>query len=111
MGDGKDRQEVDIGFPLNVGGGWMHVLQIADKKNKKMYVYYNFKKVYEADMFDKFAELDLDTDMDFNVGNDGLGTFSNERYDMQLCMDDFIVFGDALGEDEIANLRKYYGLN
>ncbi len=111
MGKGDGRQEVDIGFPLTVGGGWMHVIQIADKKNKKLYVYYNFKKVYEADMFDEYAELDLDTGMDFNVGNDGLGTFSNERYDMQLCMDDFIVFGDALTDKDVESLKKYYNID
>lgn len=111
IGTGDDRQEVDIGYPLNVGGGWMHVLHVADKENKKIKVYYNFKKVYEADMFDKFAELDIDTDMDYNVGNDGLGTFSNERYDMQLCIDDFIVFGDALTDEDIAKLSEYYEMN
>ncbi len=111
MADGNSRQETDVGFPLDVGGGWIHLIEVADRKNKKMYTYINFKKAYEGDMFDKFAELDVDTDMDFNVGNDGLGTFTNEKYDMQLCMDDFIVFGDALTEEDVSKLREYYGLN
>jgi len=111
MGFGGGRQETDVGFPLDVGGGWIHVIHVADRENKKLYTYFNFKKVFEGDMFDHIAELDLDTDMDYNVGNDGLGTFSNEKYDMRLCMDDFIVFCDALTDQDVSKLAEYYGIN
>ncbi len=108
LGYGGGKGEVDVGFPLDVGGGWLHVIEVADREKKKMYTYFNFKKVYEADMSDRVAALDVDNGNDFNVGNDGLGTFANERYDMELSMDDFIVFGDALKENEIAKLEEYY---
>ncbi len=110
MGYGDGRQETDAGFPLTVGGGWIHVIMVADRENKKMNTYFNFKKVYSADMFDRIADLDIDNGMDFNVGNDGLGTFSNEKYEMQLQMDDLIVFGTALTEEDISGLKAYYSL-
>ena len=62
-------------------------------------------------MSDYMASVEVDNGTDFNVGNDGLGTFNNEKYDIQLQMDDFIVYNGALTEEDIANLRDYYGLN
>lgn len=111
MSDGKHKGETDAGFPLTVGGGWIHVTMVADRENKMMCTYYNFKKVYEGDMSEYIAEIDVDNGTEFNVGNDGLGTFNNEKYDIQLQMDDFIVYNGALTEDDIAKLRDYYGLN
>ena len=44
------------------------------------------------------------------VGNDGLGTFSNEKYDLLLNMDDFIFYGDALTDEDVAKLAEYYDM-
>ena len=68
----------------------------------------NFKKIYEADIPESFGEYD--TEFPFNIGNDGLGTFSNDRYHQDICIDDFVVFGDALTSDEVTELGKYYGI-
>ena len=46
--------------------------------------------------------------MPFTIGNDGLGTFSNEKYELLLNMDDFIFFGDALSQEDVSKLAEYY---
>lgn len=105
----KRRYEIMAGFPLEIGKGWIHVLQCVDKKDRTVKVYMNFKEAYHGDMPDFLGE-DYDTDMPFNIGNDGLGTFSNDRYDMRIPIDDFIIFGDALTKDEVEKLGQYYGM-
>ncbi len=109
LADGNTRFEIITGFPLEIGSGWIHILQVVDKENKKVRIYMNFKEVYEADIFENLED-DIDTDFPFNVGNDGLGTFSNDRYHQDIYIDDFVIFGDVLNENEIKKLLEYYDI-
>ena len=109
LADGDCRFEEMIGFPLEVGKGWINIIHTVDKVNRKMKTYINFKEVFESDIYERLQE-DIDTEFPFNIGNDGLGTFSNDRYDQRIPLDDFIIFGDALTSAEINKLAEYYGI-
>ncbi len=109
MSDGKTRYEIMAGFPLEIGNGWIHILQTVDRKNNKVKVYMNFKEAFESEIYGNLG-TDIDTELQFNIGNDGLGTFSNEKYDQRICIDDFIIFGDALSEDDVKKFAEYYGI-
>lgn len=110
ISDGKNSQEVTVGFPLEIGGGWLHVMHAVDKENRKIRVFFNFREVYAADLFENLVEA-ADTGLEFNIGNDALGTFSSERYDMTFPMDDFIIFNGALTSDDAEKIAEYYGMN
>ena len=68
-----------------------------------------FKRSFTTEIEDKYLKAG-DTDLPFNIGNDGLGTFSNEKYDLLLNMDDFIFYGDALTDEDVAKLAEYYDM-
>ena len=109
LADGNTRFEITTGFPLDIGSGWIHILQVVDKENKKVRIYMNFKEVYVADIYESLED-DIDTEFPFNIGNDGLGTFSNDRYHQNIYIDDLMIFGDALIDSEIEKLSEYYNI-
>ena len=108
LGIPGDQEEYQGGFPLDVDdNGWIHIAVVVNKETKMYELYYNFKLSYTAKIEDEFLPAG-DTDLPFTIGNDGLGTFSNEKYDLIINMDDFIFFGDALTSDDVAKLAEYY---
>ena len=109
ISNGEHRGEIIVGFPLDIADGWINVTCAVDKENRKITVYYNFKKVYQHPLHECLVAAG-DTDLLFNVGNDGLGTFSNEVYKLSMEIDDFIIFGDALSENDVNKLSEYYGI-
>ena len=50
----------------------------------------------------------MDTDYPFTVGNDGPGTYNNEKYDLIFNMDDLFIFNKAFGTQDMEALRRYY---
>ncbi len=109
ISDGRNAQEITVGFPLTTNEGWLHVMVSVDMENKKVGIFMNFKKVYEADLFDNLVGAG-DTGLEFNIGNDAIGDFTNGRYELEMRMDDFILFDGAFGEDDAARLGEYYGM-
>ena len=110
LGLGGDQEEYQGGFPLDVADkSWIHITVVVDKDKKQFVIYYNFKRSFTTEIEDKYLEAG-DTDLPFNIGNDGLGTFSNEKYDLLLNMDDFIFYGDALTDEDVAKLAEYYDM-
>ncbi len=108
LGVPGDQEEYEGGFPLDVDdNGWIHIAVAINKETKKYELYYNFKHSYTADIADDFLAAG-DTDLPFTIGNDGLGTFSNEKYELLLNMDDFIFFGDAINQEDVSKLAEYY---
>ena len=109
ISDGKNAQEITVGFPLAVNEGWLHVMVSVDKENKKVGIFMNFKKVYEADLFDNLVDAG-DTGLPFNIGDDAIGDFTNGRYELEMRMDDFLLIDGAFSEEDAAKLAQYYGM-
>ncbi len=108
LGLGGEQEEYQGGFPLDVAdNSWIHIAVVVNKETKKYELYHNFKFTYTSDIEDKYLVAG-DTDLPFTIGNDGLGTFSNEKYELLLNMDDFIFFGDALSQEDVSKLAEYY---
>lgn len=111
LGLGGDQRELQGGFPLDIDdNGWIHIAVSVSKKTGKYNLYYNFKLSYSADIEEEYLAAG-DTDLPFTIGNDGLGTFSNEKYDLIINMDDFLFFSDALTDDDVSKLAEYYEYN
>ena len=109
LADGHDRQEINVGFPEDVGEGWVHFLHVLDREKREIRIYANFREVYRADLFESLVGVG-DTGLPFCIGNDARGDFSCDRYHLLLTMDDFIMFGDALTDKDTETLAAYYGM-
>ena len=103
--NGGERQELMIAFPEDVSDGWIHAIIVVDRQNRELRQYYNFKLAGRVPM-----EPDVDFCMDnmpFTVGDDPTGEYA-KFYNLLINMDDFLVFGDALAEEDVSKLADYY---
>ena len=103
--DGHSRQEVMIAFPDEVSDGWIHSLVTVDRQKAEICQYYNFKLAGKVSM-DPAVNACMDH-MTFTVGDDPTGEYA-KFYNLLMNMDDFLVFGDALTEADVAKLAEYY---
>ncbi len=100
-------EEYIVPFPEDITEGWIHTTAVLDKEKKEYRCYYNFKHHLTVKVDDELI-FDLDA-MPFCLGDDGLGEYNSKVNKSLLCLDDFILFGEALNEDDINALKKYYG--
>ena len=108
IGIGGDQEEYMAGLPQDISDdGWVHVTAVVDKEAAQYRLYYNFREVIALAIDECYLDVG-DTDLPFTVGNDGLGTFSNEKYDLIVNMDDFLVIDGAMTADEVRRLGEYY---
>ena len=108
IGIGGDQEDYMAGLPQDISDdGWVHVTAVVDKEAAQYRLYYNFREVIALAIDECYLDVG-DTDLPFTVGNDGLGTFSNEKYDLIVNMDDFLVIDGAMTADEVRHLGEYY---
>lgn len=108
IGTGDSHLEIITAFPEDVGDGWMHIMVTVDREKNELRFYHNFKLANTIAIEEKFR-VSCDNDNNpFTIGNDGTGTYNNEKYDLIFNMDDLFIFDSALTDDEIENLKKYY---
>lgn len=108
IGDGDDQEEYMAALPADTDeNGWVHVISVADKDTMTYRLYYNFKPVFSLAIPEKYRYIG-DTEKPFTVGNDGTGTFSNEKYDLIVNMDDFFLIDGVMTEDDARRLAAYY---
>lgn len=100
-----DALELNVGFPEDISDGWLHAIVTIDRTNSEIRFYYNFKLAFRT-----FIEPEFNCCVDnqpFTVGDDTTGEFA-AKYGLIINLDDFIVFGDALSEEDVAKLAEYY---
>ena len=102
---GAGAQEIQAAFPESVSDGWIHVLLIVDREKGRIRICYNFKQIMDVKL-DDWVNATMDN-LPFTIGDDPLQT-NNKQHNMLLNMDDFLVFGDALTEEDVAKLAQYY---
>ncbi len=107
IADGNDNcEEYIVPFPEEINEGWIHTLAVIDKEKKEYRCYYNFKHHMTIPIDDELI-CDLDA-LSFTVGDDGIGEYNSKVNKSLICMDDFILFGEALTKQDIENLKEYY---
>ena len=102
---GAGAQEIQAAFPESVSEGWIHVLLVVDRKKERIRIHYNFKQVIDTKL-DAPVNACMDN-LPFTIGDDPLQQ-NNKPYNLLLNMDDFLVFGDALTEEDVSKLADYY---
>lgn len=99
-----NRMDPAAGLPFDYQKGWMHVILVVDRKANKVCIYYDFNLDVESDISAELRNISFDA-LDMNIGQDGTGHY-NAKLAAQL--DEMIITADALGDADIAKLKKYY---
>ena len=108
IGIDGDQEEYMAALPADTDNdGWVHVISVVDKEAMVYRLYYNFKPVLTLDIPDEYRHVG-DTAMPFTVGNDGTGAFSNEKYDLIVNLDDFLLIDGVMTENDACRLAEYY---
>ena len=108
IGIGDDQEEYMAALPQDTADdGWVHVISVVDKETMTYRLYYNFRPVLTLDIPPEYRDVG-DTEMPFTVGNDGTGAFSNEKYDLIVNLDDFLLIDGVMTEDDARRLADYY---
>jgi len=108
IGTGDDQEEYMAALPADTDDdGWVHVISIVDKETMTYRLYYNFKPVFDLAIPEKYRNVG-DTEMPFTVGNDGTGAFSNEKYDLIVNLDDFLLIDGVVTDEDAKRLAAYY---
>ncbi len=107
MSNGNDHIDTVVPFPEEMDGGWMHYAVAFDREYNEVRFYNNFKLRHKITIPDDFY-CSYDTEYPFVVGNDGKGTYNNVSHDFIFRLDDIIVLGEAVNDEKIESLRKYY---
>ena len=107
ISNGNDHLDTVIPFPEGMDGGWMHYAVAFDKEYNEIRFYNNFKLRHKITIPEEY-KISYDTEYPFTVGNDGKGVYNNVSHDFIFRLDDIIVTGEALNDEKIELLRKYY---
>ncbi|MBE6732141.1 MAG: hypothetical protein E7564_10675 [Ruminococcaceae bacterium] len=110
IGNGESQLEIITPFPEDVADGWIHVAVSVDREKNQLRFYHNFKLANVRTLEEKFR-INLDTQFPFTIGNDGPGTYNNEKYDLIFNMDDLLIFSEAFENTDIEKLKNYYNFN
>ena len=111
IGIDGDQEEYMAALPADTDNdGWVHVISVVDKEAMVYRLYYNFKPVLTLDIPDEYRHVG-DTAMPFTVGNDGTGAFSNEKYDLIVNLDDFLLIDGVMTEEDARRLAAYYNFS
>ena len=105
VGDGnKGRMDFTRILPANYAEGWMHVILVVDRPNRKVRLYYDFIDGDELDIPATLAGISFDS-LAFNIGQDGTGVL---EYSLPAQIDELILTGDVLTDQDIAALQNHY---
>lgn len=105
VGNGnKGRMDFTRMLPSNYNKGWMHVIMVVDRENRKIRLWYDFINGDEADIPDAVAGITFDS-LSFNIGQDGTGSL---EYKLPAQIDELIFTADVLTDEDIAALKAYY---
>lgn len=105
VGDGNEgRMDFTRILPDNYKDGWMHVILVVDRANRKVRLYYDFIDGDERDIPDALASISFDS-LNFNIGQDGTGNLS---YSLPAQIDELILTADVLTTQDVAALQNHY---
>ena len=105
VGNGSDgRMDFTRMLPANYNEGWMHVIMVVDRANRKVRLYYDFIDGDEKEIPDALANISFDS-LYFNIGQDGTG---NLAYSLPAQIDELILTADVLTDQDVAALRNHY---
>ena len=84
--------------------GWVHAI-LSSTETKTRFVLLRFEKFSEAEIKPELANASFDGLENFNIGQDGTGNYGSP---LTAVLDDFILYGAAISDDEVAALADYY---
>lgn len=91
--------------PKEIIGRWTHICVAVDQKRRTLIFWKDFKEVFRWN-YEKEREFPLEGGTLYIGGEPGL---ESGKY-LPAVLDDVCVLGKPIGQEEIQNLRAYYGI-
>ena len=103
--DGDKKTEKTIPLPLDYRDGWVHITVVVDKEAEEVRFAYDFGEFVTVKMTDGTENVSYDTELCFNIGQDGTGTYPDS---LSCVLDEFTIYDRALTKEDMQLLEKYY---
>ena len=103
IGQGHSNQQIECSLPETTPSGWNNLTVVYNKDTKEISCYINFDLAQTAKYSKRFETVDFVNSSDFIFGSDTM-----ECNDINIMLDEFVVFNTALTAEDIANLAAYY---
>ena len=98
------RMDSEAMLPLDYDKGWVHVTLAVDRKKDIVKIYYDFKEEIQCSIPSALSDVPFDA-LELNIGQDGTARYP---YSLPAQLDEFIIIGDLLTEEDIAAMKEYY---
>ena len=106
LGNNDDDFGLITPFPDDHKEGWLHCVTAVDKVKGEIRVYYDFKRIRSFPLpAGFFGSADA---FPFVVGNDVGRRNNTEIFPNLFRMDDLLLFGTALTDEDVERLEKFY---
>ena len=106
LGNNEDDFGLITPFPDDHKEGWLHTVAAVDKENKEIRIYYDFKRIRSFPLpAGFFGSADA---FPFVVGNDVGRKNNTEIFPNIFRMDDLLIFGSALTDEDVGRLEAFY---
>ena len=107
ISNGSDHIDTVVPFPEGMEKGWLHYAAAFDREAGEVRFYNNFILRHKITIPEDFY-VSYDTDYPFVIGNDGKGVYNNVSHDFIFRIDDVIITGEAMNDEAVLSLKKYY---
>jgi hypothetical protein len=108
IANGSDRSLTDPTLPADYRNGWVYVVVVYDRENSEIRVSYDFGEFKSYAIKDALSDVSANGCAGvINIGQDGTGSYN---YPLIATIDEFMLFGDALDNDDIKALSEYFGI-
>lgn len=108
MGDGSSRMDKEIALPHDYQTGWMHLVLVFDRAAGQVRVSVDFGSFVTIAIPTSMKNLSANAYNVLNIGQDGTGNYSAN---LNATVDEFMIFEDAMTQENVAALARYYGVN
>lgn len=105
VGDGKTRFDKEYPLPVDFRDGWVYVVLVVDREAGEVRFSYDFRAFTSAKLPDALADVDFNSPLTFNLGQDGSGAY---RASLTAVLDEVLTIDGALTDKDLAALKNVY---
>ena len=103
IGQGHSSQQLECSIPETTPAGWNNLTAVYNKDTRQIDCYFNFELAQSVTYSKRFETVDFTNSAEFMFGSD-----PTECNDINIMLDELVIFNTALTAEDVANLAEYY---
>jgi len=105
--DGEKEKEIWQIYPEDFRDGWVHVVFVVDREAGEIRFSYDFDEFHVTKLPDSLKEMSMGGNNRLYIGS---GKPNKSVESLYAVLDEYLIVDDALNQEDIIKLAKYYGV-